>query len=422
MYQPSWVDANFYLISDDFQYTIRGEVVLEHEIDIAVLQHAVDKAFIRYPYFSVQVELWNSEYVLIPNLRPHNVICGKQQIVLGSEDVNYHLIVVSCYENRILFHVSHSITDGIGRAPFTKTVLYYYLSEKYGIELDTDGIRLAESNIMSDECGEPFPVKELMKAEPSGYRSFGYALKAADAYGIQNRQRCEYRFHTDEEKWMDLCRRLNASPNSLLSVLLARTVWKGKYQSDTDIVINLCLNMRPALLNRNSHLMLLGNIPMIYPPSWKDLTPDQLTLRTRKMIDDQKVSENVRYLCRKNILEFDKIRKMNSLKMRTSVMQSCIRGKGGFLSSTFSISYVGKNNMGSLSPYVKEMYTSVDAVPEGGAMIEITNADRKFFFTWLQDFTDDTVIRSFMQDLESFGVPVSDPEACQVLTPLIRLP
>ena len=103
----SWTDTNFYLVSDKIQYTILGEVELYDAIDPDILQHAVVKAFPRFPYFNIRLIIKNGEYMTIPNIRPHNVVCSQGPLMLGSEELNYHLAAVSYYENRIFFHFSH---------------------------------------------------------------------------------------------------------------------------------------------------------------------------------------------------------------------------------------------------------------------------------------------------------------------------
>ena len=422
MNQSSWADSNFYFITDSFQYTICGEVELQEEIDSEILQKAVDTAFRRYPYFSIRLLLRNGEFVLIPNLMPHKVVVGDTPVILGSEEVNYHLVVVSCSGNRIFFHVSHCITDGIGRAPLTKTVLYYYLTEKYRIDLDPEGIYLADGHVYSDEFGEPLALREIMKAQPTYYQPIGDACKISDHYTIQNHARRKFRFCVEENDFMRLCKSYHSTPNILTSILLSQVLWEAFPAIEKDLVVNLCLNMRPALHNEHSHLMLLANIPLHFPSDRKQESLEDLSGMIRQQIDSQRQEENVRYLCRKNIEEFERIQKIRNVETRQKVVSACVHGREGFLSPTYTVSYVGRNNLKSLSPYVRAMYTEVDSIPDDGAMLEITTADGKFFFSYLQDFSDDGFVRAFMERIEANGVSVHFMEEGPLLTPRIQLP
>ena len=422
MNQASWTDTNFYFITEHMQYTIRGETVLDEPVDPEILQRAADTAFRRFPYFSIRLILHNNEYLLIPNLLPHIVLSGNERVVLGSPDVNYHLAVISCYDDRIVFHFSHCITDGIGRMPLTKSVLYYYLKEKKGIDLDPAGIWLADSELFPDEIGEPLPVRTILKTEPVDLCRIGDAYKPGSIFGSRKKERREFRFHVEENAFMDLCRSFCATPNVLASVLLARASWKLCPQNRKDVVTGLCVNMRPALQNQHSHLLLLADVPLSFPVSMKDQEMETLCAETRKGIDRQRQTEYIRCLCKKNILEFDRIQKIRTLEQRKKIARAFVHGPEGFLSVSYILSYVGRSDLGSLFPYIKAMYTSVDAVPDDGAIIEITTADHKFFFTVLQDFPEDDYIGELIQMLRSFGLAVSEPESGPVMTPLITLP
>ena len=422
MIRSSWTDSNFYHISERFQYTIRGEICLKEKIDREILQDAVNLAFHRFPYFCARVLFHSDEFIVVPNLLPNTVISTDKPVVLGSEEVNYHLVVITCFEDQIVFHVSHCITDGAGRSPFTKTVLYYYLAKKYALKLDTEGICLAGDAMFPDECGEPISIRKLMKETPVCQYSIGEAYKLTDGCRVWNRERREYRFHIDEQKCMKICRELNATPSALLSVLLARACWKQNPHIHKNIVHNLCLDMRKSLHNEHSHLLLLASIPLIFSPSMQHFSIKELCNEAKRLINEQKQEQHVRYLCKKNILEFDKIRRIKDLKMRESVVQAHIHGREGFLSSTFILSYMGRNHMGSLAPYIKSMYTAVDAVPDDGAIIEVTSVNGRFFFTWTQDFTEECFVSFFLEELKLIGL--SADEFCDrpVLTAKIKLP
>ena len=78
--------------------------------------------------------------------------------------------------------------------------------------------------------------------------------------------------------------------------------------------------------------------------------------------------------------------------------------------------------MGSLAPYIKSMYTAVDAVPDDGAIIEVTSVNGRFFFTWTQDFTEECFVSFFLEELKLIGL--SADEFCDrpVLTAKIKMP
>jgi hypothetical protein len=74
-----------------------------------------------------------------------------EEIVLGSEDVNYHWIAAACEGRRLKLVIHHLIADGRSAMRFYKTLLYCYLCEKYCVQLDPKGITLPDSPISPDE-------------------------------------------------------------------------------------------------------------------------------------------------------------------------------------------------------------------------------------------------------------------------------
>lgn len=55
----------------------------------------------------------------------------------------------------MVMDVCHAMTDGTGAYEVLRTLLYYYCSEKYGVTLKEDGIRLAGDIIPEEEWVDP---------------------------------------------------------------------------------------------------------------------------------------------------------------------------------------------------------------------------------------------------------------------------
>lgn len=416
-------EPNFYIISDKLHYTIRGEVELKEEIDGACLQQAVDTAFTRFPYFSVQVVIKDNAWNLDSNPRPHNIIHSPDAVTLGTAGVNFHLVVISYYGKSIFFNVSHSITDGAGRAPLTKAVVYYYLKYRYpDIVLDPEGIYLAEEEPFADECVMPVDKEELMNAEPTYFRKAGKAFKLSEKELITDHTQTEYRFRIDEKDFMKLNKDSDASPSILVSAMLAEMTWKKHPDIEENIVIDLCMNMRSGLGNLHSHLPLFTSIPLVCVPSMKAFGLEELCTSLRGMVILQSQDENVRFLYKQTLLGVEALQKIPDMKERQKLVTEAVYHEDGPLASTFISSYVGKSSLGCLAPYVSAIFTTVDAIPDGGVIVEVTNAGGYFYFTFMQDFSTDVYVRTFTELLEERGLTVEMLGSRPILAPDIRLP
>ena len=419
----NYPDASFYAISERMCYTIRAEVDIIEEVDPDCLQRAVDTAFVRFPYFSVQLVIKNNYYNVDPNPRPHNIIQSKDRITLGSKEVNYHLVVVSYYGNRIFFNVLHSLTDGTGRVPLTKSVLYYYFRYRFPDNpMDPEGIYLADSEPFPDERRLPLSFEEVKDAKPTYFRKIGKAFKLSERDLIKDNQQTEYRFKINEKEFMQLNKSSDASPGVLVSALLAQTTWALHDNIDKNIVINLCMNMRPGLGNKHSHLPIYTNIPLHCQPRMKNFPLDRLCTCLRGMVILQSEEENVRYLYKQLVLGYTKLRTIPSIEERQRVMSRSLYQEEGTLSATFLTSYVGRSNFGCLTPYIFATFSTVDTIPDGGAMIEVSCIDGYFYFTFLQDFSTDVYVKKFIGLLREKGLVVSELGFGPVMAPLIELP
>ena len=203
MSKLSYYDPNFYICSEKVPYTIRGDVELFDDVDADCLTGAVLRAVKRFPYFRVQVIIENEEYIVVPNERPFPVFESDRQVILGSPDVNYHLAAVTYSGKHIYFNFSHNITDGCGRAPFTMAVLYYYVTQKYNVDIDPKGFYLEDTPFFDDELGCPVADEEKMMAADGRYfRHSGSGYKLSESGRIKDPTRCEYRFKCPENEYI----------------------------------------------------------------------------------------------------------------------------------------------------------------------------------------------------------------------------
>ena len=147
--------------------TIRTGITLTEPVKVQAFEHAVRKAAERYPYFSVKLVRYGSEYRMEQNDLPFVILPGGRAANLGTRESNYHLVAFAYDGKRLYADTSHFITDGNGIFPFLKTILYYYLTEMYPDEtFDTKTIRLSGSRVPEAEADDdPYPG-ELLAEDP----------------------------------------------------------------------------------------------------------------------------------------------------------------------------------------------------------------------------------------------------------------
>ena len=163
------VNNLIYAAGKDLFNTIRTCIEMKEPVDAGALRKAADSAITRYPYFSVKLIRKGEAYVMLPNDAPLPISSGGRAIPLGGPESGGHLLALA-YDNNLLYiDTSHFLTDGNGKFPFIKTLLYCYLHILHPDEaFDTAGIALPGSDIPTDEAeDDPFP-DEPVQTVPIG--------------------------------------------------------------------------------------------------------------------------------------------------------------------------------------------------------------------------------------------------------------
>jgi len=79
--------------------------------------------------------------------------------------------------------VCHAMADGTGAYEILRTLLYYYCTERYGITLKEDGIRLAGDPIPEEEWVDPVEKAADLPVPPRTEMS--RAINLVEAAGLQ---------------------------------------------------------------------------------------------------------------------------------------------------------------------------------------------------------------------------------------------
>lgn len=118
----------------------RMSVTLKEDIDIPVLQMALDVTVKRFPSMAVRLQKGVFWYYLeqlscAPAIRPDSSYPLTRMSKRETEKCAFRVLV---HEKRMAVEIFHSLTDGNGALIFLKTLLAEYLQQKYGIEVPAE--------------------------------------------------------------------------------------------------------------------------------------------------------------------------------------------------------------------------------------------------------------------------------------------
>ena len=417
--KANYYDPLFYISSDKMPFTIRIETVVSDSIEPDALEYAVQLGIKRYPYFAVRIVEENGEYLTVPNSEPVAVYEGPAVYPLGSEQVNRHILAVSYYNNEIYFDISHVITDGNGFYPFIKTVLYYYCCRRYGLDLDPAGINMADDPLFSDEITNPYPEESMKIAEPLYEKKIGRYFRLCDGPYVKDEKATVYRCRVPQYEMMRFNYDNDGSPCILVSVLMAKAIWSLHPEVKDDLVSAISFNLRPGLGNKHNYRMLCSAIHLDYHDFMRDYEISKLCTCSRGMVTLQSQPENVLYYAKQRKERFEAIKKIPGLNAKKELMGN--KALVDSISNTFSVSYVGRPNFGSLEPYVREMYPITDGSVYKTLFLEISSVDGWFDIAFLQGFSSDSYYRAFLSQLTSNGLCYEEGKTTPLLAPKMML-
>ena len=364
---------------------------LTDEVDCGVMYSAMQKTIKRYPYFAFRIIRTENGYDKIENQLPIVVKDSfSEEIVLGSEDVNYHWIAAACEGRRLKLVIHHLIADGRSAMRFYKTLLYCYLCEKYGVQLDPKGITLPDSPISPDE---DVKIIGLVDGEDGTMRT-----TVEDPFVIPEAVDDEMK-GLPEKEFLASSKGSDNSPLTLLTVCMAVVFQSLHPENEKNIYAGIAIDARNALHCPESRFTNSYVIFIKHSPAKLGLDLERLGTMTRGQIIVQSDEGILRYVHNSVMRISAQIRSTPDQGERQRLMHEIYKLVAS--NPTYSISYVGNPEWGSLEPYIEEEYT---LIMNNKLFLEVNAAGGKFCIAWVQGFQNDAYVKAFQSLLRENGI------------------
>ena len=377
--------------------------VLQEPVDGELLSEAAESLRERFPYFYVRAEISGNNMKAVPNPLPMTVRNTWEPTFLHSKEVNYHMTAFKYEGNAFAIEMSHIISDGSGMIPYFKSVLYLYLSRKTGLQFDPAGFYLPGDPISENETGDPFPSLDL-DAVPEPF----YTKKVTfDYYDIRAKLADKLKkgknifLKIPEARVIEICQESDASPNVLLSVLLAKAVRRMDPESDKTVVIGVSINHKAVLGNYDSYRLLSDVVYLDFPKNRENESLEKMCTIARGQLMLQAQPENsMNYV--KNMQSGADMMDILPLPLRSAMADLALdlvpRG-------TACVSYPNLRSLGPLDPYIREIFYLFQA-DAFDVQIEAACINGCFCLQYAQSFLSEVFFEAFLQELEKAGIPV----------------
>lgn len=402
----------------DTPNVIRMRIRMDAEVEEAALRDAVDLTMRRYPYFCVKLRKRDGQWGFVPNSRPVAVLSGPANVMLNSAAANEHLLAFSWHEDWILLDISHALTDGTGAMEVVRTLLYYYCSRRYGAVLRAGNIRLAGDEISPEEWEDPAP--RVTQEPPEDGDGQQPVLNLVRMAGLEkDTAKTVYSFTVDEKQLMRFNRKHDATPGTIVALLLSRAIVSLYPDSQDRTLINLCLNLRKALGTPLAHQCLVGDVWLEYKEEMRRHPVSVQATMYRGMVLLQMQPEQaltvMTYINRYT-------RQMLAMRSDEERVRSA-KNTSEYLKEwrTATVSYVGRGNLGDSERYIRDFHLWASAENEN-LLVEITSVNGRFTIDFIQNFASPVYIHAFMHQLDEIGIPFERQAPVPLELPGIRLP
>ena len=408
-----------YVTSKESPHDIRIRIRMRDLIDPDILRRAVDTTMQRYPYFCVELQKKDGQYIFAENPRPVVITHSLHGVALNSEDSNYHMIAFCWQDNWIILDVFHGMTDGTGAYEVVRTLLYYYCSERYDIHLTEEGIRLVGDEISEEEWIDPVADRTDLPL-PRRNEQMSDALNLIASAGLEeDHLHTVYSIAISETEFMRFNLDNDGSPGTMVSLLLSRAIAK-LYPEARDIIrITLCVNQRKALHTPLAHQTLVGGAFLEYKDKMRDWPLEKQATAYRGMVFAQTQEENV-------LMGVASIKGIDGMLLSKESDQERL-GVAAYINAlaarvvTATVSYVGKANYREAERYIRDfrLWTSSAA---DGLTVEISAVNGRFTLDFLQTFSSPIFVNAFLKELEENGIVYDLQDVNELDLPNIRLP
>lgn len=407
-----------YVTTKEAPNEIRIRIRMRDLIDPASLRHAVDMTMRRYPYFCVELQKKEGNYVFAENHRPVVITNSLHGVELNSEESNYHMIAFCWQDNWMILDVFHGMTDGTGAYEVLRTLLYYYCSERYQVKLKEEGIRLVGDEIPEEEWVDPVVNRADLPTPERNEMS--NALNVIDYAGLQDDHRhTVYSIAISESEFMRFNLDNDGSPGTMVSLLLSRAISKLYPRAEDVIRIALCVNQRKALHAPLAHQSLVGGAMLEYKDKMRDWSLEKQGTAYRGMVFAQTQEENA-------LMGVASIKGMNGMLLSKESDTERL-GIASYINSlasrliTATVSYVGKANYREAEQYIRDfrLWTSSSG---NGLLVEISAVNGRFTLDFLQSFSSPVYVNAFLKELEENGIVYDLQDVNELELPNIKLP
>ena len=388
-----------YASTEEYRRTVRFMFRLKDKINVASLTYAIKMVQKRYPYYCVELKKDDNGLYFIKNDRDIILADKNKDILLNSEESNYHLISFQYNDdNYIIINLSHALADGIAIYHLIRTLLYYYITNTYNIELSKENIRLVEDEISEEEFNDPLATTKKITKLPQ--IKLNPALNIIKENHLENQENFIYHLEIDEKELMDYVKSIKATPGTLMSLVLSKAIKNENADSKNVVRMSICVDLRKLLDAPLAHQSLVSGIIYDYDESFNNLKIEDEIKKIRENVNESIKEPKSLFYISSSYYYLSMLSKEKDINKARFIASKDKETMGGLITGV--ISYVGKANFGDSEKYITDFRTATDSPTS--ILVEIAAVNGKFYLDFIQNFKDERYLNAFKKELDELKI------------------
>ena len=381
------------------------EIVMKENINGPMLQAAVNFTVSRHPYFKSSLQERGGDYYIAENEIPFEVKETQELHVLGSRELNYHLIDVTYWGNQIFVAFHHALCDGLGARRFVETLVCYYCELCYDFSIENgDGTLPKAGDILDPFAGELYPVED--RPMPPTVKDT-YVLPEAPDHLVDDTD-YRYAFTLNNDSLMAYTRFIGASPATAIGLLVCKAIYTVHPEAEKPIVCSMASSIREGIGAENTFKNCVNSIKLPYDASKSDA---ELAAEYKAIIKAHKDPNFQKQCANQMIGLFHKLDSLKTLEEKKQMMAFF----DDIRSNTFSLSYTGRLNLTECEKFIESMHLYSSG--NNDILINMMSVGANTTVNFIQPFENTCYVEAFQALLAETGVDFTVSERIRFHTP-----
>jgi hypothetical protein len=317
--------------------------------------------------------------------------------------VGHHLIDVTYTGNSIRVAFHHALVDGRGIKPFLETLIYYYSTLRYTVDVATAGVRLAGEPLLPGKTEEPFghSMYEVGDTPAPQIIRDGYVLPE-NGEPVSSFYRTEINVNRDQ--LLAFAKQNNATPAILVALLASKAIKTLHADADKPIVCSMASDMRAELGLENTHKNAVSSLYLPYTDELEALSLTEQATAYRATIKQQKHPDAVKTAANSQIGMSDKLDTLKTLAEKKQMLSFF----DDLRIDTFVISYLGQLNLGDAATHIDSVHLYSSG--NNGLILNMLAAGEYLTIDVLQSFESEQFVAEFTHQLSENGLEYTSTE------------